>query len=87
MIKAGSYGGYGNMVEIDHGDGITTRYGHMSKIAVSVGETVARGETIGAVGSTGRSTGPHLHYEVRRNDKAVDPAKFFRLGDRIREFG
>ncbi len=87
VIKAGSYGGYGNMVEIDHGDGITTRYGHMSKIAVSVGETVARGETIGAVGSTGRSTGPHLHYEVRRNDKAVDPAKFFRLGDRIREFG
>ncbi|MCE7030794.1 M23 family metallopeptidase [Jiella avicenniae] len=87
VIKAGSYGGYGNMVEIDHGDGITTRYGHMSKIAVKVGATIARGETIGSVGSTGRSTGPHLHYEVRRNDKAVDPAKFFRLGDRIREFG
>ncbi|WP_163463573.1 M23 family metallopeptidase [Jiella pacifica] len=87
VIKAGSYGGYGNMVEIDHGDGITTRYGHMSKISVEVGQTIGRGERVGAVGSTGRSTGPHLHYEVRRNDKAVDPAKFFRLGDRIREFG
>ena len=87
VIKAGPFGGYGNMVEIDHGDGITTRYGHMSKIAVEVGQTVGRGERVGAVGSTGRSTGPHLHYEVRRNDKAVDPAKFFRLGDRIREFG
>ncbi|WAP68791.1 M23 family metallopeptidase [Jiella pelagia] len=87
VIKAGRFGGYGNMVEIDHGDGITTRYGHMSKIAVEVGQTIGRGERVGAVGSTGRSTGPHLHYEVRRNDKAVDPAKFFRLGDRIREFG
>ncbi|MBP0617078.1 M23 family metallopeptidase [Jiella mangrovi] len=87
VIKAGRFGGYGNMVEIDHGNGITTRYGHMSKISVRVGETVSRGETIGAVGSTGRSTGPHLHYEVRRDGTAVDPAKFFRVGDRIRDVG
>lgn len=87
VTKAGPYGGYGNMVEIDHGNGISTRYGHMSKISVAVGDKVSRGKTIGAVGSTGRSTGPHLHYEVRREGQAVDPAKFFRIGDRIRGFG
>ena len=87
IIKAGNYGGYGNMVEIDHGNGITTRYGHMSKVSAKVGQVVRRGATIGAIGSTGRSTGPHLHYEVRRNGVAVDPAKFFRIGDKIRDFG
>ena len=87
VTKAGNFGGYGNMVEIDHGNGISTRYGHMARVTVEVGQTLERGATIGAVGSTGRSTGPHLHYEVRRDGVAVDPAKFFRIGDRIRAFG
>jgi murein DD-endopeptidase MepM/ murein hydrolase activator NlpD len=83
VVRAGRAGGYGNMVEIDHGRGITTRYGHMARIDVRVGESVAKGAPIGAVGSTGRSTGPHLHYEIRRGGKAVDPERFFRIGDRI----
>jgi murein DD-endopeptidase MepM/ murein hydrolase activator NlpD len=86
VVFAGRAGGYGNMVEIDHGRGITSRYGHMARIGVRVGETVAKGAAIGAVGSTGRSTGPHLHYEIRRSGKAVDPERFFRLGDRIGRF-
>ncbi|UIJ73668.1 M23 family metallopeptidase [Aurantimonas sp. HBX-1] len=86
VIRAGRAGGYGNMVEIDHGRGITTRYGHMSRIDVRVGQTVAKGAPIGAVGSTGRSTGPHLHYEIRRGGKAVDPERFFRIGERIGTF-
>jgi len=73
IIKAGWQGGYGNMIEIDHGNGLTTRYGHLSKIEIQVGETVARGQLIGLVGSTGRSTGPHLHYELRLNDKSINP--------------
>lgn len=73
VIKAAYTGGYGNMVEIDHGNGLTTRYGHLSKIDVSVGDTVTRGESIGQIGSTGRSTGPHLHYELRLNNKSVNP--------------
>ncbi len=76
VIKAGWQGGYGNMIEIDHGNGITTRYGHLSKIEIEVGATVSRGDLIGLVGSTGRSTGPHLHYELRLNDKPVNP-RFF----------
>ncbi|MBO0902066.1 M23 family metallopeptidase [Jiella sonneratiae] len=87
VVKAGPFGGYGNMVEIDHGNGVTTRYGHMSKIFVSVGQKVGRTDAIGAVGSTGRSTGPHLHYEVRLDGRAIDPARFFRIGDRIRDIG
>jgi len=77
---AGRDGGYGNMVEIDHGNGLSTRYGHLSKILVSVGQTVRVGEVIGLIGSTGRSTGPHLHYETRINGEAVDPQKFLRAG-------
>jgi len=73
VIKAGWTGGYGNMVEIDHGNGLTTRYGHMSKIEVQVGDTITRGELIGLIGSTGRSTGPHLHYELRLHDRPVNP--------------
>ena len=73
IIKAGWTGGYGNMVEIDHGNGLTTRYGHMSKILAAVGDTVKRGDSIGLIGSTGRSTGPHLHYELRLNDKSINP--------------
>ena len=73
VIKAGWTGGYGNMVEIDHGRGLTTRYGHLSKIDVSVGDTVTRGDLFAYIGSTGRSTGPHLHYELRLNDKSINP--------------
>jgi murein DD-endopeptidase MepM/ murein hydrolase activator NlpD len=68
------------MVEIDHGGGYSTRYAHLSEIDVKVGDKVARGETIGKSGSTGRSTGPHLHYEVRHNGKAVDPVSFLKAG-------
>lgn len=73
VIKTGWQGGYGNLIEISHGNNLTTRYGHLSEIEVEVGQTVARGEQIGRVGSTGRSTGPHLHYEVRIDNKPVDP--------------
>jgi len=76
VIKAGWTGGYGNLIEIDHGNGITTRYGHLSKIDVAVGDTVTRAQLIGYVGSTGRSTGPHLHYELRLNDRSINPRHF-----------
>ncbi|QGM47923.1 peptidoglycan DD-metalloendopeptidase family protein [Methylocystis heyeri] len=78
VLSAGPTGGYGNMVEIDHGGGLTTRYAHLSSIAVSPGQQVSPGATVGRVGSTGRSTGPHLHYEVRIDGEAVDPARFLR---------
>ena len=80
---AGWSGGYGKMVEIDHGHGFTTRYGHLSKLLVAAGQKVAVGQVIGEVGSTGRSTGPHLHYETRIDDEAVDPHKFLRAGVRL----
>jgi len=73
IAKAGWMGGYGNMIEIDHGNGLATRYGHLSKIEVQVGDTITRGQLIGLIGSTGRSTGPHLHYELRLNDKSINP--------------
>lgn len=73
IVKAGWQGGYGNMIEIDHGNGLTTRYGHLSKVEVQNGDYVSRGQLIGLVGSTGRSTGPHLHYELRLNDKSINP--------------
>jgi murein DD-endopeptidase MepM/ murein hydrolase activator NlpD len=76
-------GGYGNMVEIDHGNGFSTRYGHMSEIDVKAGQAVRIGQTIGLIGSTGRSTGPHLHYETRIDGEAVDPQKFLRAGLRL----
>ncbi|GIU81540.1 MAG: M23 family metallopeptidase [Acidobacteria bacterium] len=75
VIKAGWQGGYGNLIEIDHGGGLTTRYGHLMKIEVKVGEFVSKGQQIGLVGSTGRSTGPHLHFELRLNDRAINPRK------------
>ena len=77
---AGRRGGYGKLVIIDHGNGLTTRYGHLSRIEVEKGERVKRGAIIGRVGSTGRSTGPHLHYEVRRGGQVRDPAHYVRLG-------
>ncbi len=77
---AGRDGGYGKMVEIDHGNGFSTRYGHLSEIDVKVGQEVHLGDTLGRIGSTGRSTGPHLHYETRINGEAVDPQKFLRAG-------
>ena len=70
-------GGYGNCVMIDHGNGYVTLYGHMSSIAVSQGQTVSQGDTIGYVGSTGNSTGPHLHFEVLKNGTRIDPEQFF----------
>jgi murein DD-endopeptidase MepM/ murein hydrolase activator NlpD len=80
---AGWTGGYGKMVEIDHGNGLATRYGHLSEINVDVGQTVRPGAIIGKLGSTGRSTGPHLHYETRLNGEAVNPQKFLDAGDRL----
>ncbi|MBC5815977.1 MAG: peptidoglycan DD-metalloendopeptidase family protein [Candidatus Eremiobacteraeota bacterium] len=78
IISAGWYGGYGNFILIDHGNGLSTGYGHCSQIFVSAGQEVQRGQAIGAVGSTGVSTGPHLHFEVRVNGKTVDPASRLR---------
>lgn len=73
---AGNRTGYGNMVEINHGDGYVTRYAHNEKTLVSVGQTVKRGDPIALMGSTGRSTGPHVHFEVIRNGRQVDPLTF-----------
>jgi murein DD-endopeptidase MepM/ murein hydrolase activator NlpD len=83
VVTSGWMGGYGRMVEIDHGNGLSTRYGHLSEIHVRVGDVVKIGQVIGAVGSTGRSTGPHLHYETRIDGDAVDPQKFLRAGVRL----
>jgi len=80
VIFAGRQSGYGLMVEIDHGFGITTRYAHMTRLTVSDGERVSRGEHIGDMGCTGRCTGTHLHYEVRRNGDPVNPMTFITAG-------
>ena len=76
VTQAASQSGYGQVVVIDHGNGLTTRYGHLSKIEATLGQEIKRGELLGEVGSTGRSTGPHLHYEVRFNDVAVSPRHY-----------
>ena len=76
IIAAEWHHGYGNAIYIDHGNGINTRYGHLSRIDVVVGQTVKRGDLIGLSGSTGRSTGPHLHYEVRVNGEATNPLPY-----------
>jgi len=83
VVTAEYSGGYGNMVEIEHANGITTRYAHMSAILASVGQTVTVGTVVGRVGTTGRSTGPHLHYETRINDEPVDPTRFLRAGIKL----
>jgi len=74
--------GYGQLVIVDHGGGLTTRYGHLSHIDVELNQTVSRAQLLGKVGSTGRSTGPHLHYEVRINDQAVDPLPYLLLSNK-----
>lgn len=81
VIFAGWMGGYGNCVQIAHANSYQTLYGHLSRISVRVGEEVTAGEKIGEVGSTGRSTGTHLHYEVRKNGKAVNPISFLSLNN------
>lgn len=81
--KAGRYGAYGKFIEIDHGNGFTTRYGHLNKIMVKKGQQVQRGELIGLQGNTGRSTGSHLHYEVRFNKRAYNPMKFLKAGQYV----
>jgi len=77
VVFAGSKGGYGRLVEIDHGDGYRSRYAHLGRIQVSVGENVLRGRVIGNVGRTGLTTGPNLHYEIRIDDRPVNPYKYF----------
>ena len=83
VVKASRQGGYGLMVEIQHTGGITTRYAHLSRIHVKVGDYVSTGKRIGRVGSTGRSTGPHLHYETRVSNRAVNPNRFIKAGVRV----
>jgi murein DD-endopeptidase MepM/ murein hydrolase activator NlpD len=83
VIVAEYNGGYGNMVEIEHSNGVSTRYAHMSAILASVGQVVTTGTVIGRVGTTGRSTGPHLHYETRINEEPMDPTRFLRAGAKL----
>ncbi len=83
VVFAGNRGGYGNMVEIDHGFGIHTRYGHLSKITVAVGAKVNKGSVVGRMGSTGRSTGPHVHYEVWYDDVVRNPSNFIEAGRHV----
>ena len=76
MTWAGQRTGYGNLVEINHGDGYVTRYAHNERPWSRLGQTVKRGESVALMGSTGRSTGPHVHFEVLRNGRQVDPLSF-----------
>ncbi|HEX8354776.1 MAG TPA: M23 family metallopeptidase [Pyrinomonadaceae bacterium] len=76
VVQAGWQNGYGQLVVVDHGNGLTTRYGHLSKIEVTAGQELRRGDRLGQVGSTGRSTGPHLHYEVRVGELPVSPRHY-----------
>ncbi len=80
VTHAGPMGGYGDMVEIDHGNGLVTRYGHLSEVLVAEGQQVSAETILGRIGSTGRSTGPHLHYEVRVDGEPVDPERFLQAG-------
>ncbi|MFL6784026.1 MAG: M23 family metallopeptidase [Sphingomicrobium sp.] len=84
VLRAGwNSGGYGNLIEVDHGRGITTRYGHLSAILIHAGDHIARGQLIARMGSTGRSTGSHLHYEVRIDGRAVNPVPFMKSADYV----
>ena len=76
MTWAGKRSGYGNLVQINHGNGYSTRYGHNEKVLVKVGQTVKKGQALSLMGSTGRSTGPHVHFEVLYKGVAIDPKRF-----------
>ncbi len=78
VVYAGKRSGYGRMVEINHGDGYATRYAHHDELRVAAGEVVKKGQVVGTMGSSGRSTGPHVHFEVLKNGRTLDPAKFTR---------
>lgn len=80
VVYADTYAGYGNMLEIDHGNGLISRYAHASKLLAKVGDVVMKGQKIGEVGSTGRSTGPHLHFEVRHHGAPQNPEHYLHLG-------
>jgi murein DD-endopeptidase MepM/ murein hydrolase activator NlpD len=86
VISAGWNGGYGRMVEVRHAGGFSTRYGHLSKILVKEGQQLSAGDVVGKVGSSGRSTGPHLHYEVRRNGDALNPVRFLKAGKKVNQY-
>ena len=79
---AGERYGYGNLVEVDHGDGLVTRYAHAKTVKVKIGDVVQKGQVVALMGSTGRSTGPHVHFEVIRNGKAEDPVKYIQRASR-----
>lgn len=81
VARAERSGGYGNLVEVNHGKGIETRYGHLSRILIAPNSRVTRGQLIGLMGSTGRSTGSHLHYEVRIDGRAVNPLPYLQVAD------
>jgi murein DD-endopeptidase MepM/ murein hydrolase activator NlpD len=83
VVYAGWRGRFGRFVEIDHGNGIRTRYAHLRKIFVRKGDTVANRDKIALLGTSGRSTGPHVHYEVMFKGRAVDPRKFLQAGKHI----
>ena len=80
VVYADTYAGYGNMIEIDHGNGLISRYAHASKMLAKVGDVVMKGQKIGEVGNTGRSTGPHLHFEVRHRGAPQNPEHYLHLG-------
>lgn len=86
VVKAGWNGGYGRMVEVRHAGGYSTRYAHMSKILVKEGDVLEAGDVVGQVGSSGRSTGPHLHYEVRLDGRAKDPLRLLKVGRKVWQF-
>jgi murein DD-endopeptidase MepM/ murein hydrolase activator NlpD len=83
VVFAGPHAGYGNLVEIDHGYGFHTRYGHLASVLVRAGMRVNEGTPVGRLGSTGRSTGPHVHYEVWFADKLRDPARYIETGRHV----
>jgi murein DD-endopeptidase MepM/ murein hydrolase activator NlpD len=85
VVQAERNGGYGLMIEIDHGNGLASRYAHLSAMAIAAGAKVKAGDLIGRIGSTGRSTGPHLHFEIRNNGDTTDPQRFLRAGLRLHD--
>ncbi|MBE1236734.1 M23 family metallopeptidase [Phaeovibrio sulfidiphilus] len=85
VVYAGWRGRYGRVVDVDHGVGLLTRYAHMDAITVQMGQKLEKGDVIGTVGSTGRSTGPHLHYEIRVNGRPRNPQIFMKAGKDVFE--